>query len=71
MAIDSKYGKLNIPPIGDDEPVFILRARDPFAIGVIRHYLEAVRDVTEVSLETAVYEVINRFAAFKPKRLPT
>ena len=28
MAVSGKYGKLNIPKIGADEPVFILRAQE-------------------------------------------
>lgn len=28
MAISGKYGKLSIPKVGADEPVFILRAQD-------------------------------------------
>ena len=28
MAISTKYGKVDIPKIGSDEPVFILRAQD-------------------------------------------
>ena len=31
MAISGKYGKLDIPRIGKDEPVFILRAQDKLA----------------------------------------
>jgi len=38
MAISGKYGKLDIPKIGADEPVFILRAQDILAPAVIRMY---------------------------------
>jgi hypothetical protein len=31
MAVSGKYGKVNIPNIGEDEPVFILRAQDKLA----------------------------------------
>jgi flavorubredoxin len=31
MAISEKYGKIDISRIGDDEPVFILRAQDKLA----------------------------------------
>jgi hypothetical protein len=31
MAISTKYGKVDIPKIGSDEPVFILRAQDKLA----------------------------------------
>ena len=38
MAISGKYGKLNIPKIGEVEPVFILRAQDRLAQGVVEIY---------------------------------
>jgi hypothetical protein len=34
MAISGKYGKLDIQGIGDNEPIFILRAQDRLAQGV-------------------------------------
>jgi hypothetical protein len=38
MAVSGKYGKLNIPKIGADEPVFILRAQDKLADAAIEMY---------------------------------
>ncbi|MDD5167897.1 MAG: hypothetical protein PHN75_03690 [Syntrophales bacterium] len=38
MAISGKYGKLDIPKIAADEPVFILRAQDILAAPVIQIY---------------------------------
>lgn len=38
MAVSTKYGKVNIPKIGDDEPVFILRAQDKLAEAAIGMY---------------------------------
>jgi hypothetical protein len=38
MAISTKYGKVNIPRIGDNEPVFILRAQDKLAEPTIAMY---------------------------------
>ena len=38
MAISGKYGKVNIPRIGTDEPVFILRAQDKLAVATIEMY---------------------------------
>lgn len=40
MATDSKYGKLEIPGIGEDEPVFIIRAKDATALPTINGYRE-------------------------------
>ncbi len=38
MALSGKYGKLNIPKIASEEPVFILRAQDALAATAIRMY---------------------------------
>jgi hypothetical protein len=38
MAISGKYGKIHIPKIGEDEPVFILRAQDQLALYTIEMY---------------------------------
>lgn len=38
MAQSGKYGKLDIPGIAADEPVFILRAQDILAAPVIGMY---------------------------------
>jgi hypothetical protein len=38
MALSGKYGKLNIPRIGEEEPVFILRAQDKLAEPAIEMY---------------------------------
>ena len=38
MALSGKYGKVNIPKVGEDEPVFILRAQDQLAEAAIEIY---------------------------------
>ena len=38
MAVSTKYGKVDIPRIRDDEPVFILRAQDKLAEATIGMY---------------------------------
>jgi len=38
MALSGKYGKLNIAGIGEEEPVFILRAQDILAGPTIEMY---------------------------------
>jgi hypothetical protein len=38
MAVSGKYGKVDIPNIGSDEPVFILRAQDKLAEAAIVMY---------------------------------
>jgi len=38
MAISGKYGRLDIPKVGADEPVFILRAQDKLAEPALEMY---------------------------------
>ena len=38
MAISGKYGKVQIPKIGEDEPIFILRAQDQLALYAVEMY---------------------------------
>ncbi len=38
MAISGKYGKINIPKVSAEEPVFILRAQDRLAEAMIEIY---------------------------------
>jgi len=70
VALSGKYGKLNIPKIGEDEPVFILRARDTLALPAIEIYrvLAAFHgSVMAPSLE----KEISTFRGWKgPKKLP-
>lgn len=41
MAKDKKYGQVDLPGVPDDEPVFILRAQDKLAVGIIARYRNA------------------------------
>ena len=45
MAIDQKYGLVNIPGVPQDEPVFILRGQDAAAAEAILHYAEIAHRV--------------------------
>lgn len=38
MALSGKYGRIDIPKVGADEPVFILRAQDSLAEPAIQMY---------------------------------
>ncbi len=38
MAVSGKYGRVDIPKVGADEPVFILRAQDKLAEPAIEMY---------------------------------
>jgi hypothetical protein len=43
MAISGKYGQIDIPKIGEREPIFILRAQDLLAGPAIELYKILVR----------------------------
>lgn len=38
MAVSGKYGRVSIPRVGENEPVFILRAQDKLAETTIEMY---------------------------------
>jgi hypothetical protein len=38
MGVSGKYGKVSIPKVGDDEPIFVLRAQDKLAAAAIEMY---------------------------------
>jgi hypothetical protein len=70
MAISGKYGKLNIPKVGTEEPVFILRAQDRLAEAIIEIYriIVASHD-SPIAKELA--KEIEKFRAWKgTKKMP-
>ncbi len=67
MAISGKYGKLDIPKVGADEPVFILRARDRLAEGLIEIYRILVASHGGKMVEK-LDEEIKRFQAWKGRK---
>ncbi len=70
MAISGKYGKLDIPKIGADEPVFILRAQDRLAEGLIEIYRILVSSHGG-PMTGKLDEEIKRFRDWKgPKKMP-
>jgi len=70
MAVSGKYGKLTIPRVGEDEPVFILRAQDKLAEPIIEMYrLLAASHNSRVA--GALQKEIDRFHKWKgAKKLP-
>lgn len=63
MAVDAggKYESVTVDtgdhsPIGEDEPVFMLRAQDALAADAIRHYIELCKSVDRppVHIENSV-----------------
>jgi hypothetical protein len=60
MAVSGKYGKISIPKVGDEEPVFILRAQDKLALGMVQIYKVLVASHGS-SMAGALDEEIERF----------
>ncbi len=70
MAISSKYGKVNIPKIGSDEPVFILRAQDKLAEATIGMY-QILADSHGSKLADSLNREIEAFRKWQgAKKLP-
>jgi len=70
MAISEKYGKVTIPNIGDDEPVFILRAQDKLAEPTIEMYRTLVASHGS-SLAEDLQKVIDAFRRWSGlKKIP-
>ncbi len=70
MAISSKYGKINIPDIADEEPVFVLRAQDRLAEHAIEMYRSLAKSHGSVVVET-IQAVIEDFGSWSgSKKLP-
>lgn len=40
MALEGKYGQINVPGIPEDEPIFILRAQDMAALQTLDGYAD-------------------------------
>ncbi len=70
MALSGKYGRLSIPRIAEDEPVFILRAQDELAEPAIQMYrLLALSHGRQIA--DGLQKEINRFQQWKgPRKLP-
>lgn len=70
MAVSGKYGRLDIPKIGEDEPVFILRAQDKLAEQTIEKYREIVCSHNQTMADD-LQKVIDAFRQWKgPKKTP-
>ena len=72
MAIDDKYGTIEIPGIPADEPVFVLRSQDALALPTILHYQMLVTGLrrTDDRMVDGLRRVITRFAKRDGKKLP-
>jgi len=69
MAISGKYGKLSIPKVGADEPVFVLRAQDKLAEPALEMY-RALAASHERPLAGSLQKEIEAFKKWPTKKMP-
>jgi predicted regulator of Ras-like GTPase activity (Roadblock/LC7/MglB family) len=70
MAVSGKYGKVFISKIGEEEPIFILRAQDQLALQAIEMYRDLVAK-NGLILAESLQKEIDTFRNWSgPKRLP-
>ena len=70
MAKDRKYSDVDVEGIPEDEPIFVLRAQDVFAVATIKFY-QGLRDSSgDLGGANDLYHTIAMFKSWKPKKIP-
>jgi hypothetical protein len=70
MAVSEKYGKVFISKIGEEEPVFILRAQDQLAAEAIERYRDLAAK-NGLPMAESLQKEIDAFRNWSgPKRMP-
>jgi hypothetical protein len=70
MGVCGKYGKINIPKIGENEPIFILCAQDKLAVYAIEMYRSLAASHGS-PLADGLQKEIDAFKKWKgPKKIP-
>jgi hypothetical protein len=67
MAVSGKYGNVSIPNVGNDEPVFILRAQDRLALAAIEMY-KLLAETNDADVVSYLDNQIEVFRQWKGKR---
>jgi hypothetical protein len=70
MAVSGKYGKVDIPTIGEDEPVFILRAQDKLAEQTVETYRKLVSAHNQEMADDLQKEIDAFRRWHGPKKIP-
>lgn len=70
MAIENKYGDIEVPGIPDDEPIFIFRAQDIFAGMILRGYQTMRFSAGDRSGAEDISLAIKRFESWPTKKIP-
>jgi len=69
MAVSGKYGRISIPKVGADEPVFILRAQDKLAVSALEMYL-ALASSHDRPVAHSLLKEIEAFKEWPTKKMP-
>jgi hypothetical protein len=67
MALSGKYGKVSIGKLGEDEPVFILRAKDKLALPALEMY-KALASSHDSKVVGSLQQEIDAFRKWKGDR---
>ena len=70
MALSGKYGKVDIPTVGENEPVFILRAQDKLAAPAIQMYQTLAASHSSPVAEDLQKEIDAFHRWSGPKKMP-
>jgi len=70
MARDLKYGDVDIKGVPENEPIFILRAQDAFAIHVLKVYRGLRESSGDTDGERSVNHSIDAFKSWMFKKVP-
>ena len=70
MAKDRKYSDVDVEGIPEDEPIFVLRAQDVFAVATLKFY-QGLRDSSgDLGGANDLDYTISMFRSWKPKKIP-
>lgn len=70
MAVEEKYGNVEIPGVPADEPVFVLRAQDRLAFSTLIHYsLIAEQHGCEYKFIQSITDLTEKFAEWQDNHM--
>ena len=70
MAKDRKYGIVDVKGIAEDEPIFVLRGQDAFAVATLKFY-RGLRDSSgDFGAVNSLDFTISEFRSWQPKKIP-
>ena len=70
MAKDTKYNIVDVEGIPEDEPIFVLRAQDVFAVAMLKFY-QSLRDSSgDFGGANDLDHTIGEFRSWRPKKIP-